>query len=418
MSYIYRVLGPNEEMHYEVDKKLYSNSEYDGIFHVYDIERLSLSDNLDELLSHIQCGNNTTSKWISCSKNLITDLEKYTVSKISWPKIHRSDVAIIRNHDTSTLKIKGNDFDFFEAFKKIPKEQLQSEEIKNAIRHLRSLKNNDIEKLVIDLQDERLLYYLFELGFIKTKSGKKPSLGSRALNYANASDEILVFNQIDNKYSKNNYIYNMWNNKVNIPFILSPIVYDVIYALITNGSIPKNSKDGAIIDVLSYMKIFSPSILTIEQRGVYNNHYLYNFTLEYIIESYDDLRLDTLSLYNELIKIKKSIIRTIIININKATGKNYNYENINLIDETSYILRSTGNYQNIYAQLLDGTKIWVPALDDEKNIFYDNNISNNISSIVSCQDNPKYYYTIRNGQIYKFPRYSIEKTLERVRKIG
>lgn len=40
--------------------------------------------------------------------------------------------------------------------------------------------------MVLYLCDDRLLYILFELRFIKTKEGRKPSLELRAFNYARA----------------------------------------------------------------------------------------------------------------------------------------------------------------------------------------------------------------------------------------
>ena len=114
MTNIYRILNPYEKMRFDFFGKIYSNDQFDGIAKVncYGEETL-LSYNLDEIISHIQYGNTTTSRWISCSTDLITDLEKYSVSKIYFKKYHRPDISLIRNHDNSSVIIKDFDKDIF-----------------------------------------------------------------------------------------------------------------------------------------------------------------------------------------------------------------------------------------------------------------------------------------------------------------
>lgn len=414
MPNVYRVLDDCEQMRLGVENKIYCNSDYDGIAYVINNGSPIFGDNLDEIISHIQYGNTTTSKWISCSTNLKLDLEKYTVSKLHFQKDYRPNVAIIRDHCESSLILKGNKLDFFECIKYLSNDDLKNEQFKQAMNFIRNKKNNEIEKMVLNSSDNRLLYNLFELGFIRTKDGYKPSLDSRAFNYARASEEVLVFSKIE-KYP--NYSDNYDLSKDNIPYILSPLTYDILYALIVNGSIPNNPSDEIIANIIYGIKNIEKGILTNDEIGFYRNYYGCNYTLEKIINLYNDPRLDTLSLYIELKKIKRSILSKRIRIINQILGTNYDYENIHLIDDNSLVLRSKGNYQKINAELIDGTCIEVPPIDDTNSIYEAENVTNIISSIISCNDNEE-FYTIYNGRLCRIPSYNLDKVKKYIRKIG
>ena len=418
MTNIYRILNPYEKMRFDFFGKIYSNDQFDGIAKVYCYgEETLLSYNLDEIISHIQYGNTTTSRWISCSTDLITDLEKYSVSKIYFKKYHRPDISLIRNHDKSSFIIKDFDKDIFEIIRKIPIEDLKSIEVKQAIDKIRNMKIQNIKKLVIDLSDRELLYKLFELGFIRTKTGSKPSLYSRAFNYARDSKEVLVLSEIDRNSKTNNEQYNLRRQNVNIPCTLSPIAYDVLYALIKNKSISNNPSDLTIAKIITYVKKFSIVMLAEKEISFYISHYICNHPLDTIIEFYNDSRLDVLSLHQELLKLKRTTLSKVIKFINEMTKEEYNYNDINLIDDNSLVLRSEGHYQNINAELLDGRSIEVPTIDEANSLFCDVDIQNNISSIVSCGDCNN-FYTMYKGVLYKIPSYALEKSKKYIKKVG
>lgn len=137
---IYRVLDLVEKKRLDVENKIYSNSDYDEIAYVINNGSPIFGDNLDEIISHVQNGNTTTSRWISCSKDLTVDLEKYTVSNLYFKKNQRTDVAVINNHDESSLKIKGIELDIFKEIRSLRNYDLENKQVRQLINFIRNKK--------------------------------------------------------------------------------------------------------------------------------------------------------------------------------------------------------------------------------------------------------------------------------------
>lgn len=403
MVNIYRVLENSEYVLCSVINKIHSNSEFYNNCFIQNFDDLRLSDNLDNIISHVQHGNTTCSRWISCSKSLVTDLEKYAVSNLTYKKTERPKVAVIRNHDKSSLYLKDLDVNIFDVLRK----SSAMGDVKEAVKILRNMPISKLDKVVIDLNDTDLLVKLFNIGFIRTKGGKIPNLDSRAFNYARNAKEVVVLSKIENKYGQ--------NRKVDIPCILDPIIYDVLYALFKNNSISDDMHPKMIEVFIKMIRNFPIQTLSKQELGLYRSHYRCNQSLEAIIQQYNDSRLDVLSLHQELLKIKRSIIYKIVDWMNKEYSKNYN-KTIYLIDDNSLILRSSGTYQNVYAKLVDGTIIDVPPLDDTNSIINNSDITNKISLISSCGDDDK-FYTMYDGTMYQIPGYSLNDVKKHIKYI-
>lgn len=411
MGDIYRVLDIYEEMHFCTGNKIYNNGAFDGFCCVDSYDNFIISENLDNIISHVQHGNTTTSKWISCSKDLITDLEKYSISSISYKKNERPCIAVIRNYDQSVLNIEGCKHNIFDEIKV---HQLDETLIKK-IEYIRSLPISKINKMVVDLNDTELLYNLFSTGFIRTKEGNIPSLDSRAFRYARDAKEILVFSEIKNEYRRQN-VSNLIYKREGVPYLLKPIVYDVLYTLMKTGSISQTPENVELYKIINSIQKFSRDNLTKLEQNFYSMHYNSRQTIDYIISTYNDSRLDVLSLYNEFLKIKRGIIYKIINWLNIDLGKNYN-KDIILLEDPICLIRSDGNYQKINVVLYDCT-LEVPPLENKPNTGVAlSEIGNNYISSIYQYGNEDNYYTIRNGNICRVYMDEFKKSKQHIKKI-
>lgn len=411
MENIYRVLDTYEEMHYLANNKIYSNSDFEGLFYVFGYDKYGLDENLDNIISHIQHGNMTCSKWISCSKSLIIDLEKYSDSKLFYKKYKRPNIALVKNYSENSLII--DDIDIFAELKKC---NFHPDFVKY-INYIRNLPISKVKKLVVDLNDTNFLYNLCKLDFIKTKSGKIPNLDSRAFNYARASEEVLVLSKIESEYSQSNGIKNLNLNKEGIPCLLKPLVYDVLYTLIKNKSISENFSDRTLYSLIKVINEFPINTLDKLELSFYQSHYSCNYTLYYLIDIYNTQKLDVLALYMELLKLKRAVLSKIIDWINLNLSENYN-KDIYLIDDQSYVIRSNGNYQKVDVQLIDNNFMKVAPIENQSigGLYLSELGISNINSIYQYGQNED-YYTLINGKIYRIYLDKLEQNKKYIKNI-
>ena len=288
------------------------SDEYTGTYNYYFDNKMKYA--LDNVNSHITNGSKINTPWISCSKDFITTIKKYTLSTSDYEMLLRPYVAVIRHHNQTDIEIKEEEI---EKLKLIAKAS-------DKIDFIRNLHVNKIRKLVLDISDEYQFKELFEIGLLRNQNGTLSKGGSLALSYAKASDEILVFNQIP-KAPKKSFTNLDLLDQSNIPFILSPLAYDVIYSLIMNNDMTENSSYKEFLKVYLFVNEqnnFS-HLLTETEKDFYELYYSRRLQIRTILQSVNNPRIDYMSLYVELLKLKMSILKKIIMKYNENKRTNY-----------------------------------------------------------------------------------------------
>ncbi len=226
-NYIYRVLNNFDEGSNEILCKEQMN--YVPLTALLGFD-YCVGDALDNVTSHIISGNNKTSVWISCSKSFNV-LEHFATMQ----EDRRPMFAIIKNHNQSTINSQ--------KFLNYYNEYRETQNSEKFIAQVRNMKLKEIEKLVFDFSDryDRLYNWLIKQHVIRMKN-KEQSIklveSDREIYYAQKQKEVLVLSKIPASDCMKLY----------------PLQYDVLYALIENGSV-KNIHDDIIQMLLNDLNI-------------------------------------------------------------------------------------------------------------------------------------------------------------------
>jgi len=326
-KYIYRVLNRQEEMNDNIICSRYLNS---SIYEINPKYRLRFGqDALDYITAHIISGNKISTTWISCSKDF-NILRSYATSQNDI----RPHVAIIKNHyETEIKSFAFNELSQMFKYGLIDEEQL--------IRHIRNLRLSEIEKFVIDLSNGSDYFYNLFIGseMVNKRDGNlklEPCL--RESRYANKDSEVLVLGQI----SKCDYQ------------ILQPLQYDLLYALLNNGTIEEINK--GILNIIKELKInylccaynieaneeFNGilkeifSLLNEKEKNIFYKIYIERKTISFLTDNDYILK-------NEVINIQRDILKKIVFLLNETRLFGLNTENIRTLEEDKVLKKKFNN---------------------------------------------------------------------------
>lgn len=275
-----------------------------------------LMNALDCVNRHLKNGSKFYSPWISCSKSFITDVEKYTLSTKDYETSYRPYIAVIRNHRGFELKHNYSEDELIQIMNNLTDKTLAN--------LFRNLQVNRINKLVLNVSDTETMLNFFNCGALRNYDGSRSVGGAMALNFAKASEEVLVFRSIPTIPDNIKRGFSL-ADQFNIPVILSPLAYDVLYSLIKSGSITEdeNYKTMFLINLFVNNRDNFMNLLTDNEKDFYIIHYSSRNQIRTILKSINSKVIDYESLFFELIKLKMSILRKVIIRYNEINNTNY-----------------------------------------------------------------------------------------------
>ena len=274
-----------------------------------------LGNIFDDINRHLTHGSAFYSSWISCSKSFITDVEKYSLSTKKYEFDYRPYIAVIRHHDHSNMIM---DYSVGELERII-----HDANIVTPVDLFRELKANRIQKLVLNVSNREEMLSLFHCGLLRNYDGRKSFGGAMALNYAKASDEILVFRDIP--IMPKDKMHGRPIDKTNIPVILSPLAYDILYSLIKRGSIKEDNQYYILCFINSFVKNIDNfyDLLTDNEKDFYRLHYYMRYQMRTILKLFDSNKIDYQSLFYVLNILKATILKKVINRYNEKYSKNY-----------------------------------------------------------------------------------------------
>lgn len=342
---IYRVLRENEICDKGLGEGIYSKT-----FTMENYKNRTLSDALDNITAHISKGNNYKTEFISCSKNLCIDLEKYASEQLNL----RPYLAVISNHDNSI--IQSDEFDLYveklnlirsinEQCKNMANEEHVNEVKKDAFlekiiadsqqykeniitrrflkidefdylypeiilkENIGKIKQSNINKLVIDasknIYNDSVYGFFFNNEMICNRTGfTKTSYNQRESGTAKNSSELVVLNYISIEDMK----------------ILNPLQYDIIYALCMNHTFMFGNISPKIYEQVD---IFSEENYRIIQNELESELEHLLFEKMYIERKPIYEIVTTIQGYKNVIALKKNILDKCVRLLNKYFKEQY-----------------------------------------------------------------------------------------------
>jgi hypothetical protein len=252
----------------------------------------TLREGFMQINSHLQNGSYKKSCWISCSKDFAFDVEEYSLPQ-NGSNSPRSSIAVIQNHDTTSMVDHSN----IDLFKKYP-----GTDFKPYMSRIWEMDTPKISKLVFDLSDRKQAKKLGNMGFILTKEGDFCGNNVLVYGYTGKSKEVIVYRSIPQE---------------DITIVLPPVEIDLLYAAAKiNDSTGKSTAFESLLDKLiqsQHSIDFKKNLLGLQSQ-LYTDIYDKNTNLsEIALKVYrSNTKADILAVYHHIRELKRELVKKIL----------------------------------------------------------------------------------------------------------